>query len=153
MRILARCGVNGVDIAVAGGFEDEAFPVRGEDAPQSPQGQLGDDLLVELVPGRSGEFLVLEFLLRDQVLCRFQLGDRRHERQVDVDPQLTAGWQVGDLHAGREIAGVPLYCQHSAEVIGHRFALPFGEVAGHLVDNRVLLPGALSLAAYGQLMI
>jgi hypothetical protein len=56
-------------------------------------------------------FLYLSSFFRDQVLRRFQLGDRRHERQVDVDPQFAVEWQVGDFHAGREIAGVPLYCQ------------------------------------------
>lgn len=138
MRILARCGVDGVDIAVAGSFEDETFPVHGEDAPERPQCHLGDDLLVELVPGRRGDFLVLEFLLRAQVLRRFEIGDRRDERQVDVDPQFAVRWQVGDLHAGREAAGVSLHGQHAAEIVGHRLALAFGEVAGHLVDIRVL---------------
>ena len=84
---------------------------------------------------------------------RFELGDRRHERQVDVGPQLAVRWQVGDLHAGREVTRVPLHGQHPAEVVGHRLALSFGEVAGHLVDNRVLLPDALPLAAHGLLMI
>jgi hypothetical protein len=63
------------------------------------------------------------------------------------------GWQVGDLHPGREIAREPLHGQHAAEVVGHRPALAVGEVAGHLVDNRVVLPDALPLAAHGQLMI
>jgi hypothetical protein len=100
-----------------------------------------------------GELFVREFLLRDQVLRRFELGDRRHERQVDVDPQLAAGWQVGDLHAGREVAWVPRHGQRPAEVLGHRLALALGEVAGHLVDDRVLPPDAVPLAAHGLRMI
>src|SRR5581483_12276864 len=113
-------GVGGVDIAVAGGFENETFPVRGEDTPQGAQRHLGDNLLVELVSGRCGELLVLELLLRDQVLRRFELGDRRHQRQADVDPQLAVGWQVGDLHAGREVSRVPLHRQYATEVVGYR---------------------------------
>lgn len=68
MDILARCGVDGVDVAVADGFEDQAAPVRGEDAAEGSKRHLGDDLLIQLVPGRGSEFLVLEYLLRSQVL-------------------------------------------------------------------------------------
>ena len=55
VRVLARCGVDSVDIAVAGGPEDKTFPVRGEDAPERAQCHLSDHLLVELVPGRRGD--------------------------------------------------------------------------------------------------
>ena len=51
VRILARCGVDGIDVAVAGSREDETSAVRGEDAPQGAQRHLGDHLLVDLVPG------------------------------------------------------------------------------------------------------
>jgi len=48
---------------------------------------------------------------------------------------------------------VPLHGQHPIEIVGHSLALRCGEVAGHLVDNGVLLPDARPLAASGLLMI
>jgi hypothetical protein len=101
----------------------------------------------------AASFLYLSSFFVTRYFRRFELGDRRHQRQVDVDPQLTVGWQVGDLHPRREIARVPLHGQHAAEVIRHRLAFAVGEVAGHLVDNRVLTADALPLAAHRQLMI
>jgi hypothetical protein len=59
---------------------------------------------------------------------------------------------VSDLHAGREATWVPLHAQHANEVVSHRLAFPGGEVAGHQVNDHVLLPDPCTLAIYGLLV-
>jgi len=57
VRVLARCGVDGVDVAVAGGFEDETFPVCGEDAPDrapAPEARRSWAITIRAQPGSAG---------------------------------------------------------------------------------------------------